>query len=1074
MISNGLPVLLYVACTATFISLHVGDQFLILLCLHFSLCKVFSRVSSNSLLLVITMGTVLTAEIMALKTLLPLLWSAPVNLLYILLINCFLCHYFVWSVLEFSLANIEHEVLEIPTFSSLPTSSCLLIMILGFGHWKEHLSALTCFLSVPTLWLFSRYKPKKHLEILWNSFMEACIAVLLYLFPALNYMICYFLNESDKSFLKFTVEILFLITTTHLISSQLRVQILLTTKTSLDRQISLIVPPLITGMVLLGLHTEFFNTMNNAFSYLSIFTVQSLVFLLTVSVIWLRYYHHSKKTQLFLKFMSAILCIMIIVLYWNKLSDVLRISRQLPWNKKSINHLFWSGIACLIFSLITLFTYEYGNQEIFDVIFGISLCILHYSEWCLYMTVNISESWLYNSCIMTVVSVLLAAAYTNQRRFIDNSVLNRSPSIKIFSWHVFAPCCLIPAVLKLLLLWISKYEDNPTHQNILNHRVHFNKDFVLGLYLLLLGFVCSERIYQFGKQLANYLMNFYPFYLLSHIAIESLMILGYFYAAFVFVWPQVMLFLNLHTDLSFTSNIHILIRLSISCLVTSLALLIPSMLNLTRRNPEMSSHSRNFGKIGSLLLAIAFNSIHLDLNMSGAIVYSVTIPTCVLCITWMICLFVCLFAYGKFTFDVKSLFVYILQNLIYPGLFIISVSFTSIKSMNIFPSNLIVFFIFSIFISCMICLVIWDINDDLFTDQIQQTFINCESKMAMTTFENNNDNSSLEKPSSISLNNTRGHSSVFNLSGELFIRLILLIGSLVSLLTLLIYLTYHMELSMVDNICQMYTIFSLKIFCIAQISVGYPQKWLCDKVRCRSTQLFDNDSSNFLRSVLISMVNVCIILSVILRYQFCPSFFTDIEIFFLPWIFFTFHGKQINQYRNVLALTCFTTILVYMVFIDSPIVKGYAPPLPTFDRQFFGRTNSPVYYWSEFLLTIALCPLHVLFLADQSNITTQALVDLIFFNQFGKSHTHKQYSTLSSSSFICLKCIKLQIAYALSYIFSWIFYTTYGLLPFCISYWFIASSLASAIFGFYSFIICIYLLLRVNIVTDNDYYYSYT
>lgn len=163
-----------------------------------------------------------------------------------------------------------------------------------------------------------------------------------------------------------------------------------------------------------------------------------------------------------------------------------------------------------------------------------------------------------------------------------------------------------------------------------------------------------------------------------------------------------------------------------------------------------------------------------------------------------------------------------------------------------------------------------------------------------------------------------------------------------------------------------------------------------------------------------------------------------------------------------------------MVFIHSPIVKGYAPSLPTFDRQFFGRTNSPLYYWSEFLLTIALCPLHLLFLADQSNITTQALADILFLNQFSQSHTHKQHSTTLLSSILCFKCLKFQIAYTLSYIFSCILYTAYGLLPFCISYWFVASSLASAIFGLYSFIICSYLLLRVDIVTDHYSYYSYT
>ncbi|VDP67263.1 unnamed protein product, partial [Schistosoma mattheei] len=249
-----------------------------------------------------------------------------------------------------------------------------------------------------------------------------------------------------------------------------------------------------------------------------------------------------------------------------------------------------------------------------------------------------------------------------------------------------------------------------------------------------------------------------------------------------------------------------------------------------------------------------------------------------------------------------------------------------------------VFLLFSIFVSCVVCFVIWDINDSFITDRIQCTFTNCESGMIMTMFEKDDSRGSLKKSSkkfsSVSLNNSR-HSHV--------------------------------------------------------------------AVRCRSARLIDNDSNYVLRFILISIVNVCIILSVILRYHFCPSLSTEIEIFFLPWIIFTFHGKQLHRYRHVLALTCFTILLLYMVFIHSPIVKGYAPSLPTFDRQFFGRTNSPLYYWSEFLLTIALCPLHLLFLADQSNITTQALADILFLNQFSQSHTHKQHSTTLLSSILCFK-----------------------------------------------------------------------
>lgn len=61
-----------------------------------------------------------------------------------------------------------------------------------------------------------------------------------------------------------------------------------------------------------------------------------------------------------------------------------------------------------------------------------------------------------------------------------------------------------------------------------------------------------------------------------------------------------------------------------------------------------------------------------------AVVYVVTIPTCILCIIWMICLS----SYATLELYSISVFMYALQNVIYPGLFILSVSFTSMISVS--------------------------------------------------------------------------------------------------------------------------------------------------------------------------------------------------------------------------------------------------------------------------------------------------------------------------------------------------------------------------------------------------------
>lgn len=132
------------------------------------------------------------------------------------------------------------------------------------------------------------------------------------------------------------------------------------------------------------------------------------------------------------------------------------------------------------------------------------------SKWI--RIILLQSFFLYSSFSNFFVSWCRAAASTNRRRFMNNSVLNRSFPVKIFSWNVFAPCCLVPAILKLLLLWINGYVNNSTHHNTLNHRIHYNKDFVLGLYLLLLGLFCSERIYQLVKRVVRRLLDFFPFF----------------------------------------------------------------------------------------------------------------------------------------------------------------------------------------------------------------------------------------------------------------------------------------------------------------------------------------------------------------------------------------------------------------------------------------------------------------------------------------------------------------------------------------------------------------------------------
>ncbi|VDQ06303.1 unnamed protein product [Trichobilharzia regenti] len=156
--------------------------------------------------------------------------------------------------------------------------------------------------------------------------------------------------------------------------------------------------------------------------------------------------------------------------------------------------------------------------------------------------------------------------------------------------------------------------------------------------------------------------------------------------------------------------------------------------------------------------------------------------------------------------------------------------------MNLIPPNLTSFLMLSVYISCVVCLILWDINSDLLVSQLlhyqSYNHRNPEIKNPITVIDTQdfNDESCAEKDSeSFTNESSEDRSAVSEVFCHLLIRLCMLCCGLVSLLGSLAYATYSMELPS-DNVCQLYSLFSLKVFGIAQVSVGYPQRWLCDKV----------------------------------------------------------------------------------------------------------------------------------------------------------------------------------------------------------------------------------------------------
>ncbi|CAH8659431.1 unnamed protein product [Heterobilharzia americana] len=418
------------------------------------------------------------------------------------------------------------------------------------------------------------------------------------------------------------------------------------------------------------------------------------------------------------------------------------------------------------------------------------------------------------------------------------------------------------------------------------------------------------------RELAAQLLKFPIFvtcFTQFHAFIQSISMLAYFHSAVVLVWPQIVLFMYPKGELSLSSNNHVLIQFSCSCLMTSFALILPSVINSNTTSCEMYTQSRSIGKLGFLLLVWTINSRQLELNLPGVLVYVATIPTLICSAMWMICAFILLFSMQTFSLCLKSILVYLLKGVVVPNLLILSCSFYLLVSINIFPSNLAAYLMLSVYISCIVTLILWDTNDHRIAGLLHCPSTDYHAATMKYTTNNRNSDFSLpfyksNKPMSYSANKPEpGQSAVPDIYCHLFVRLIVLCCGLVCSFGLPIYLTYPMRVP-IETVCQLYSLVSLQIFCIAQISVGYPQRWLCDKIQCRSVRLFNNGSNGVLYLILVCLVNFCVILAVILRLQFCPSFTTDIE-------------KIIQLLVSVVGIGISLRLMFYLIEQINPTLK---------------------------------------------------------------------------------------------------------------------------------------------------------
>ncbi|GAA50935.1 hypothetical protein CLF_105255 [Clonorchis sinensis] len=200
-------------------------------------------------------------------------------------------------------------------------------------------------------------------------------------------------------------------------------------------------------------------------------------------------------------------------------------------------------------------------------------------------------------------------------------------------------------------------------------------------------------------------------------------------------------------------------------------------------------------------------------------------------------------------------------------------------------------------------------------------------------------------------------------------------------------------------------------------------------------------------------INITVVLVIVSLLHWCSWTLTDLRVLFLPWLLFGLVGTSFERSSQFLPLAGFTLILLISMSAQSHYMESFNPPVPTFTRQLFRASYSPWLRWGEVLLTLSLIPIHVLFLMHLAKTSTLQIVHWILFNSRFQSWTPL-------------------VAHGLSHVCASITWSTYGLSLFCLLYLFLASSVASAVFGVYSFLVCCYTIMRIDIRLELDFPYA--
>ncbi|CAH8510504.1 unnamed protein product [Dicrocoelium dendriticum] len=934
---------------------------------------------------------------------------------------------------------------------SLPALCCLITTRTISFLTGAPFSPLICLSGFCTLkWgkirkMTNKYSTEKRLDRLQILLTDVCTLLLLKISPFLSFFTTIYFTGIKQDLLHYSIELVLLTCGTQFLSLSLY-----TTRSHakqvLHKQLAFI--SLSCAILILLRHVDLWALKHTQPLELSWILINIFAFMCVLATLWLQSRTSSPRSSHYqcLSFFFGATVIASSVIASLRFP---RINSIFPWRGPHDCFFGWNVVVCVTCSVFPLVFYRHLDEGVVQILLEFFFLAFYLAEWNLFQSLLLGELMFLGSSAL--LFLLLLGYYLLGDIRVPNK---RFPHPRCFLSRDFLITCLVsPAMTKLVLVSFHLIQATPDSSHLMtfaairssSFRIRCDSISIFGIYLTFFGLLCGARIMNCFWHFASLVCKFG---ISSSLAASSyltavLKVLG----LAVFMYCSLDLFWSMFVQVLFGwSTSSRLLQLPITMLLTGLSILFSHWSTLSDVPHTLDT---------SVSLSVAHGLIFLGSFLLCAVIllghfFNVTLSllaglTAIPIMTTLLISFL----YGLACFQLISLNGSFL-NTLFPSVFSGAFGGCAICALllHIFQTTMDYWLLFFTIVYATCASQLWC------EPQLQHGGIPvAPSRFPMDRFADN----ALE-PNKTAL--------VLTTRVRVRLKLIfLLLGSLSVGLALLL------QFSRIDKTVYPKTsvapFLAVAIFLLGQLSTGRLQRILmdspqrsrhmhssrsenCSKPHLTNQLAFESgNSKQYIEHLLLMMaVNCSVFLCISFLFYGLSLSFTDMRVLFLPWLLFGLVCPSTMK-ATVFPLCGFTITVLVCLFTQSHFMAAYRPPLPTFTRQWFRPSYSPWLLWSELPLTLALIPVHFVFLSHHACVSPPHLL-------------HCALSTIGYGTSGWVDWL----AHCISIVCAFVLWSTYGLTLCCLAYLLLASSAASAVFGLYSFVLCCYLLLWVDIRTN--------